>query len=106
MLAAALAIGLLTNACSMKIGIARDGTVFSTRMQGWYKTSQKTLAGMLRGGCYNDANPSELTFVDLEIAANAPKERVEQVFSILEKAGWPKGRIKVETWTDDPLKPH
>lgn len=105
MLAVALAIGLLTNACPIKIGIARDGTVFSDRMQGWYRTSQKTLAGVLRGGCYNDSNPSEITSVNLEIAPNAPKERVDQVFSILEKAGWPKGKVKVETWTNDPQAP-
>jgi len=105
MLAVALAIGLLTNACPIKIGIARDGSVFSDRMQGWHRTSQKTLAGVLRGGCYNDSNPSEISYVKLEIAPNAPKERVDQVFSILEKAGWPKGRVKVETWTNDPQAP-
>ena len=105
MLAVALAIGLLTNACPMKIGIARDGAMFSTRMQDWYRTSQKTLTGVLRGGCYNDANPSEITSVNLEIAPNAPRERVDQVFSILEKAGWPKGRVRVQTWTNDPQEP-
>ncbi len=79
--------------------------MFSTRMQGWYRTSQKTLVGVLRGGCYNDANPSEITSVNLEIAPNATKERVDQIFSILEKAGWPKGRLKAETWTNDPQEP-
>ncbi len=105
MLAVALALGMLTNTCPMKIGIARDGGLFSTRMQGWYRTSQKTLTGVLRGGCYNDANPSEVTSVTLEIAPSAPEERVEQVFSILEKAGWPKGRVRVETWTNDSQVP-
>ena len=106
MLVAAPAIGLLTNACPLKIGIARDGAVYSTRMQGWYRTSTKTLAGVLRGGCYNDASPSEITSVNLEIAPNAPKERVDRVFSILEKAVWPKGRVRVEAWTNDPQDPH
>lgn len=105
MLAVAFAIGFLTNACPMKIGIARDGAVFSTRMQGWYKTSQRTLVSDLRTGCYNDANPSQTTSVKLEIAPGAPKERVEEIFSILEKAGWPKGRVTVESWTNDPREP-
>jgi hypothetical protein len=105
MLAVALALGMLMNTCPMKIGIARDGAVFSIRMQGWYRTSQKTLAGVLRGGCYNDANPSEVTSVNLVIAPNAPKEQVDQIFSILEKAGWPKSKVKVETWTNDPQEP-
>jgi len=42
-------------------------------------------------------NPSEITSVNLEKAQNAPKERVDQIFSILEKAGWPRIRVKVET---------
>jgi len=89
----------------MKVGIARDGALFSARMQGWYRTSPKTLAGVLQGGCYNDNNPSPITSVNLEIAPTAPKERIEHVFSILEKAGWPKGRIQVKTWTNDPEEP-
>ena len=105
MLAIVLAIGLLTDACPKKVGIARDGALFSNVMHGWYRTSPKSLAGALRGGCYNDSHPSEITSVNLEIAPNAPKERVDQVFSILEKAGWPKGRVKVETWTNDPQAP-
>ena len=105
MLAVALALGMLMNTCPMKIGIARDGAVFSTRMQGWYRTSQETLAGVLREGCYNDANPSEVTSVNLVIAPDTPKEQVDHIFSILEKAGWPKSRVKVGTWTNDPKKP-
>jgi hypothetical protein len=50
MLAVALTIGLLTGVVPMNIAIAGDGAVFSTRMQGWYKTSQKTLAVVLRSG--------------------------------------------------------
>jgi hypothetical protein len=106
MFALALAIGMLTNACPMKIGIARDGVVYSYRMNGWYRTSNKTLADDLVGGCYNDANPSKVTSVHLEISPNAPKLRIDQTFLILERAGWPKGRIKVETWTNDPQEPH
>jgi hypothetical protein len=105
MLAFALALGLLANACPMKIGIARNGAVFSNRMEGWYRTSQKTLEVVLRGGCYNDANPSEITSVNLVIAPNAPKQRVIQVFFILEKTGWPKDKVKLDTWTNDPKTP-
>jgi hypothetical protein len=105
MLAVALAVGLLTNACPMKIGIDREGAVFSTRMQGWYRTSHKTLAAFMRGGCYNDSNPSKITSVNLSIVPNAPQERVHQVFSILEEPGWPKDRVKVEMWTNAPKEP-
>jgi hypothetical protein len=88
----------------MKIGINRDGDLFSARM-GWVRTSQKTIASDLRRGCYNDANPLPVTSVSLEIAPSAPKERVGQVFSILEKAGWPRDKVKVETWKNDPQEP-
>jgi hypothetical protein len=105
MLAVVLAISLLTNVCPLKIGISRDGEVFSTRMQGWYRTSPRTLAGVLRGGCYNDANPSAVTAVTVDIAPNAPEERVDQILSILEKAGWPKDKVRMGTWTNDPREP-
>lgn len=105
MFAVALAIGLLTNPCPMEVGIAPDGTMFSARMQGWYRTSQKTLARDLQGGCYNDAQPSPVTSVTLEIAPGAPREKVAQVLSVLEKAGWPKLRTKVKTWTNYPREP-
>ena|ERR1700761_5467134 len=105
MLAVVLAVGLLTNACPMKIGIDPEGAVFSTRMQGWYRTSQKTLARVMRGGCYNDANPSKVTSVNLVIAPDAPQERVHQIFSILEEVGWPKDRVKVEMWINAPKEP-
>jgi len=74
-------------------------------MQGGYRTSQKTLEGVLRGGCCNDANPSEISSAHLEIAPDAPKGRVDQILSILETAGWSKGKAKAETWTDDPQGP-
>jgi hypothetical protein len=32
----------------------------------------------------------------MEIAPNAPKAQIDEVFSILEKAGWPKDKIKVK----------
>ena len=105
MLAVVLAIGLLTDVCPKKVGIARDGALFSNVMHGWYRTSLKSLAGAMRGSCYNDSHPSEITSVDVEIAPNAPKDRVGQVFSVLEKAGWPKGKIRVGPWTNDPQAP-
>ena len=78
MLAIALAIGMLTNSCPIMVGVARDEAVFSSRMQGWYKTSDKTLANVFAVGCYNDNNPSKFTSVDLNIAPSAPKERVNK----------------------------
>ena len=85
MLVVALAFGLVAGACPITIAIGHDGAVFSNRMQGWYRTSPKTLTGVLRGGCYNDANASPVTSVNVEVAPNAPRERIDQVFSILEK---------------------
>lgn len=105
MLALALAVGMLANSCPVTIGIARDGAVFSSRMQGWFKMSEKTLASDLRGGCYNDAEPAPVSSVRVEIAPHAPKKRVDEVFAMLKKAGWPRARIKVEAWKNDPQEP-
>jgi hypothetical protein len=106
MLAVILAIGLATNACPMTIGVGRDGTLFSARFNGWYKTSPRTLESDLEAGCYNDADPSRVTFVKLAIASQAPKSRVDLVFSILEKEGWPRARVSIESWSGYPREPH
>jgi len=105
MLVLALALGLLADACPMKIGIARDGAVYLNRMRGWYRTSPKILTDVLRAGCYNDNNPSSVTSVTLQIAPNAPKEKVDGVLSIVERAGWPKSRVTVGTWVNAPHAP-
>jgi hypothetical protein len=105
MLAVILAIGMVPNACPMTIGVGRDGAFFSGRFSGWCKTSTKTLESDLRGGCYNDSNPSPVTSVELQVASGAPQSRVDLVLSILEKEGWPKTKVSIGTWGDYPEKP-
>jgi hypothetical protein len=105
MLTILLAAGIVQGACPVTIGISRDGSVFSDRFHGWYKVSQKTLKSDLRGGCYNDANPSPVTSVRLELAPGAPRGRVDLIYSILGKSGWPRARVAAETWLNDPAEP-
>lgn len=89
----------------MKIGMGADGTVFTNRFHGWYKVSLKTLDSDLRGGCYNDANPSHVTSVRLFLAPNAPKPNVDSVLSVLKKEGWGRDKISVEPWRSYPRPP-
>lgn len=91
--------------CPMTIGIGRDGAIFASRLRGWYKTSQKTLESDLRGGCYNDANPTPVTSVKVIIAAGTPKSNTDRVFSILDRNGWPKNKVHVESWKNYPKPP-
>jgi hypothetical protein len=90
MLIPVLAIAMMQGVCPMTIGVGRDGALFSGRFYGWYRTSTKTLESDLRGGCFDDANPSQVTSVKLLIAADAPKPKIELIFSILHKEGWPR----------------
>jgi hypothetical protein len=106
MLAALLALGILSNPCPMTIGITRDGALYVNRMGGWYKTSLQSLDGDLRGGCYNDANPSVVTSVKLAIAPGASQARVDRVYTILEKEGWPKAKVSTLAWKNDPQLPN
>lgn len=88
----------LSFTCPMTIGVSGDGTIYSDRFYGWYRTSPKTLDGVLRGGCYNDANPTPVTSVRLLLAPGAPKSRVDLVFSILEKDGWSRDKVSARPW--------
>ena len=101
----ALALLLLSNACPMKIGIARDGSLFSARMQGWYTTTDKTILRDLRGGCYNDARPSPVTSVTVDVSREAPNQTVDRVLHSLESMGWPRNKVTLGQWTNDPLEP-
>lgn len=105
MFAALLLLAMTQSSCSMTIGIGQDGTIFSTRFSGWYKISSKTLESDLQGGCYNDANPSPVTSVELLVAPKTPRPLVDHLFSILEKEGWSRERINVQPWTQYPHDP-
>jgi hypothetical protein len=105
MLALVLALAMTQSSCPMTIGIGGDGTFFSARFNGWYKISPKTLEGDLHGGCYNDANPLQLTSVKLLLAPKAPKPKVDLVISILAKEGWSREKINVQTWSGYPQAP-
>jgi hypothetical protein len=43
---------------------------------------------VLRAGCYNDNDPQPITYVELDLAANAPRARIDLVYSILGREGW------------------
>ena len=89
----------------MTIGLGADGTIFTNRFQGWYKVSLKTLGSDLRGGCYNDANPVKVTSVKIYVAPNAPKPKIDRVFSILEEDGWSRETVDVQRWSTYPKPP-
>jgi hypothetical protein len=105
MLASILLVAMIQHPCPITIGIGRDGTLFSDRFYGWYRITPKTLESDLKGGCYNDANPSPITSVKVAIAADAPPPKIDLVFSILARDGWPKGKVNVQSWTRYPQKP-
>ncbi|MGD0888144.1 MAG: hypothetical protein ABR889_02750 [Acidobacteriaceae bacterium] len=81
--------------CPMRIQAMKSGELFTNRFNGRYKTSPNLLERDLKGGCYNDANPSPVSSVTLSIAPGTPTERVKLLYEILERNGWPKARIKV-----------
>jgi hypothetical protein len=105
MLISVLALGLMQQQCPMMIGIGRDGGIFFDRFSGWYKTSPKTLQSVLHAGCYNDNNPHPVTSVKLVLDAQAPKPRVQLVYSILKLEGWTPEKIIVKPWPQYPKKP-
>ena len=105
MLGLVLALAMTPSACSMTIGIDKDGTLFSSRFSGWYKVSSKTIESDLHGGCYNDANPVPVSAVKVLLASKAPKSKVDFVLSILKRNGWSREKVQFQLWSGDPQAP-
>jgi hypothetical protein len=98
MLTIILAAALSASACPLTIGVNASGVIYSDRFHGWYRTGTETLRSDLRGGCYNDADPSPVTSVKLLLDTGAPKARVDLIFRILHSEGWDRDRVVVEPW--------
>jgi hypothetical protein len=106
MFTAVLALGMMQGACPITIGVGSDGRLYSDRFHRWYNVSSKTLQGDLRGGCYNDSNPSPITSVKIVVGPGAPQSKIDQVFSILEKQGWSRDKVSVGNWEQYPFRPN
>jgi hypothetical protein len=96
------------DACPLVIGVAADGSIYDLNAINMpaLRRSAKVLEQTLHGGCYNDANPSPITSVTLDLAPTAPRVRVDLVYAILARTGWPKERVKTGVWTNAPLRPN
>jgi hypothetical protein len=105
MLALLLAFAIPPSPCPMTIGIGPGGALYTDRFHGWYKVSVRTIETDLRGGCYNDANPSPVTSVRVFLEPSAPKAKIDSVMSLLKKNGWSRDKIDVEPWRVYPRAP-
>jgi|GEM_PF-5499947 len=83
--------------CPLVVRVEKNGTFMTNRFSGWYKTSPALLESDLRGGCYNDSHPSHVTSVRLEISPGSPVPRLELLYRILDRNGWQKGKIAVQS---------
>jgi hypothetical protein len=91
--------------CPAVIGVAADGAIYEDRGGAWVRQSPKIVEQILRNGCYPEDGPSPTSSVLLELAPNAPKARIDLVYSILERAGWPRDKVRVVVWANSPLRP-
>lgn len=76
-------IGAASDMCPIRIAVSADGTYFDITHNGSYKRSSRGLEKELHGGSYNDANPSPVTSVILEIAPRAPHDRVNSLYGVI-----------------------
>ena len=95
----------ITPTCPITIAIDNSGTLFSNRFHGWYEVSTKTLESDLKGGCYNDANPTPVTSVKVLLTISSPKPEIDRVLAILRAKGWSKDKVDIEVWDGKPPKP-
>ncbi len=84
--------------CPLVIRVQANGRYLTNRFHGWYSTSSNLLVSDLRGGCYNDTDPSPVTSVTLQIAPGAPQESLATLYLLLQRQGWSKPRLNFEPW--------
>jgi hypothetical protein len=91
--------------CPAVIGIAADGSIYDDRGGAWVRQNPKIVEEVLGGGCYPEGGPSPTSSVLLELAPHAPKARIDLVYSILERTGWPRAKVNVVVWANAPRRP-
>jgi hypothetical protein len=91
--------------CPALIGVATNGDFYDDRGGAWVRQSPSIVEEILRGGCYPEGGPSPTSFVTLELAPGAPKARVEMIYAILARTGWPREKIDQEVWKNSPRRP-
>ncbi len=81
--------------CPLVVRVGQSGTLMTYRFSGWRLTSMHTLESDLNGGCYNDANPSKVTSVTVEVSQGAPATKLKLLYDVLYRSGWPQNRITI-----------
>ena len=79
--------------CPLVLRVGRSGALMTYRFNGWRMTGMRTLKSDLNAGCYNDANPSKVTSVAVEVSKGAPAAKLNLVYKILNQNGWPQDKI-------------
>jgi len=100
MLLPILALAMMQPSCPLYIGVSNDGNIFFDQFQGWYRINADSLEGVLHEGCRNEgrSEPKSITSVRFAVAPKAPREKIDVVFTILERNGWTKEKVAVEPW--------
>lgn len=106
MLLPILALAMMQSPCPLYVGVSNDGNIFFDHFQGWIRIDATSLARVLRQGCATNARsePKPVTSVRFVVASKAPPEKVDAVFSILEKDGWTREKVFVEPWNSQIRK--
>jgi hypothetical protein len=91
--------------CPAVIGVAANGAIYEDRGGAWVRQSPAVVEEIVQVGCYPEGGPSPTSSVTLELATGAPKQRVELVFELLARSGWPRDKVAIRVWTNAPHRP-
>ncbi|WP_158824486.1 hypothetical protein [Granulicella sp. S156] len=91
--------------CPVVIGVAANGAIYEMSGGTPLRRSPAVLAGTVKIGCYPEGGPSPTSSVTMEIATGAPKQRVELVFDLLARSGWPRDKVAIRVWANAPHQP-
>jgi hypothetical protein len=91
--------------CPSVIGIAANGAIYQISGGVLVRRSPAVLESSTKIGCYPEEGPSPTSSVTLKVAKGAPPQKVDLVFALLARSGWPKEKVTREVWADAPHRP-
>lgn len=84
--------------CPVSLILDARGRLYDGSTGDAQRRSLPVLAQMLGAGCYPEGGPSPVSAVTVRVAKQADPKRVDALFAVLARAGWPRNRVTVLAW--------
>jgi hypothetical protein len=99
MLIPVLALAMMQTSCPLYLGVSNEGNIYFDHFQRWFRINANLVESVLREGCRDGGPAQPTTSVRFFVAPKAPQEKIDEVFTVLERNGWTKDKVAVEPWS-------